>query len=531
MTVRVRFAPSPTGHVHIGNIRAAIFNWLFARHENGQFLLRVEDTDLERSTPEAIATLLDVMTWLKLDYDEDVFYQTSQSEKHLEAAELLIKSGQAYRYAKGGSGEAVLFRIPWSTTSTPGLTPVGSMELQVHPDEPVLIDQTGISYAAISKKGKPLPQAACLAGFHDLEVFDANDNCLFRINDAIGDILAGARRVSLDNAVKLRFTRWQIQYHDLVKGDLAKPLDSLKDFVIVRSDGSPVFHLANVCDDITQGITHIVRGDDHVENTYKHIFMFAALGATPPEYAHLPMIVNSQGKPYSKRDGDAFVGDFQEKGYLPESLFNYLTLLGWSPGDDREKLSREETVQLFTFDRVLSSAAQMDLRKLENLNGQYIADLPLADFTAKAREIARQFDWGQDLDETIFASVAALMQIRTKLYSQIESWSYFFLEMPAVYEQKACQKFLRKPGIAEALELLESKLGEAHWSADSIESCINATTDALEIQQGKLNQPLRIAVTGTTTGAGIFETMELIGRERVLKRLAHARTTLCPIES
>ena len=242
MKPRVRFAPSPTGNVHIGNIRAAIFNWLYARHTGGTFLLRVEDTDLERSTPEAIRTLLDCMEWLKLDYDEPVVYQTTQVKKHLAAAEKLLADGRAYKENKGGKGDCVIFRMP--------------------------------------KDG-------------------------------------------------------DVAYRDLVKGEMRKHAADTQDFVIVRSDGSPVFHLANVVDDITQGVTHVIRGDDHVENTFKHIELFKALGAEPPQYAHLPMIVNHMGKPYSKRDGAAFVGEFREQGYLPDALFNFLVLLGWAPGDDR----------------------------------------------------------------------------------------------------------------------------------------------------------------------------------------------------
>ena len=255
--IRVRFAPSPTGKVHIGNIRAAIFNWLYARHAGGKFLLRVEDTDLERSTPEAIQALIDCMQWLGLDWDEEIFYQTSQREHHLAVAEDLVARGLAYRENKGGKGECVIFRMP----------------------------REGV-----------------------------------------------------------------IAYDDLVKGHIEKQAKDTQDFVIVRSDGSPVFHLANVLDDITQGVTHIIRGDDHVENTFKHIMLFRALGAPVPQYAHLPMIVNHAGKPYSKRDGSAFVGEFREQGYLPETLFNYLALLGWAPGDDREIMTREEMTEAFSFE-------------------------------------------------------------------------------------------------------------------------------------------------------------------------------------
>ncbi|OPZ23617.1 MAG: Glutamate--tRNA ligase [Lentisphaerae bacterium ADurb.BinA184] len=522
MSVRVRFAPSPTGHVHIGNIRAAIFNWLFARHENGVFLLRVEDTDRERSTPAAIASLLDVMQWLGLDYDEAPLYQTSQVAAHLEAARRLLEQGDAYTSAKGGDGEAIVFRIPWEAERVPGVALVGPVETPVHPETPVTIDRAGVAYALVSAKGKAVPAGGCLAGFRDLEVLDADGRVRFRLADVVDQVLAGAASFAVEQPARLRYTRRQVGYHDAVKGDLAKPLDSLRDFVIVRSDRTPVFHLANVCDDITQHITHIIRGDDHVENTYRHVFLFAALGAPIPHYAHLPMIVNREGKPYSKRDGDAFVGDFRDKGYLPEALFNYLTLLGWSPGDDREKLSRRELVSLFTLDRVQSSPAQMDARKLDNLNGQYMAALPAARFAAEARARLRGLRWADGLDEALFGRVAALMQSRAKRYADVEGWAYFFGELPE-YEAAACAKFLAAAPVRAALGALADRLDAMPELTDAgVEAAVREVAAAHGFAEGKLNQPIRVATTGCTIGAGIYETLVILGRSRSVKRLRHA---------
>ncbi|MFA6929754.1 MAG: glutamate--tRNA ligase family protein, partial [Lentisphaeria bacterium] len=307
MSVRVRFAPSPTGQVHIGNIRAAIFNWLYARHEKGTFLLRVEDTDRERSTPQAIATLMEVMAWLKLDVAEAPLYQTAQLEKHLAAAEKLLRDGNAYKDNKGGGGEATLFRIPYEAEKFSGVVCQGEAELAIHPEAPLTISGKGLNFSCVSAKGKQAPGGGCLAGFKDLRVLDENGQVIFTLEEHLQNILEQAQEFTLPDARKLLFTRRAITYEDKVKGLMSKPLDSMKDLVIVRSDGTPVFHLANVVDDITQGITHIIRGDDHVENTFRHLFLFGCLGAVPPIYAHLPMIVNAAGKPYSKRDGDAFV--------------------------------------------------------------------------------------------------------------------------------------------------------------------------------------------------------------------------------
>ncbi len=433
MSVRVRFAPSPTGQVHIGNIRAAIFNWLFARHNGGKFLLRIEDTDRERSTPEAVQTILGAMDWLGITFDEAPLYQSTQHGRHREAAEQLLKAGHAYKEDKGGTGqgECIIFKMPGT----------------------------------------------------------------------------------------------DMGFHDEIKGDLQKKAEDMKDFVIVRSDGFPVFHLANVVDDITQGITHIIRGDDHVENTFRHVALYQALGAPVPRYAHLPMIVNAQGKPYSKRDGAAYVGQFRDMGFSPDALFNYLTLLGWSPGEDREKMTRDEIIAAFTLDRVKSGPAQMDIRKLTHMNGLYLAELPVEAFAEGARRHLMTLPWGQALDETLFIKVCRLLQSRTPLYTQSESWKYFFVD-PIEYDEKAVQKTLKKEGVKAALVAVRDNLTGSDFSEAAIQQAIRKAEATLAIGEGKLNQPLRIAITGVTTGAGIYETMAVLGRDRSMARLEHTINTL-----
>ncbi len=520
MAIRVRFAPSPTGQVHIGNIRAAIFNWLYARHEKGTFLLRVEDTDLERSTPEAIQALLDVMQWLGLDYDEEIFYQTTQSAKHCAAAKEMLAKGQAYEDKKGGDAPAVLFQFPYDTTGVEGIESVGEQRVKLHEEVPLAISRKGVEFAMISPKGKAAPAGATLAGFQNLVVFDGEGKELFRLEEHLDEIQKGAS-FTFPEAREITYNRRTISYTDLVKGRMTKPLDALKDFVIIRSDGSPVFHLANVMDDITQGVTHIIRGDDHVENTFKHIFLFHALGAPIPQYAHLPMIINAQGKPYSKRDGDAFVGDFREKGFLADSLFNSLALLGWSPGDDREKMNRQELIEAFTLERCLRAPSQMDMNKLSSLNGQYIAELPFEEFLKLAKAEAAKAAWGAAAVETpLFAQVAAFLQSRVKRMVDVAQWEYFFVELPT-WDEKVCDKLLAKnPAAVTALAALAGELAALpEFSAAAIEAAVEAAAEKNGIAHGKLNQPLRAAVTGTNIGAGIFETLELIGKERTVKRL------------
>ncbi len=520
MAIRVRFAPSPTGQVHIGNIRAAIFNWLYARHEKGTFLLRVEDTDLERSTPQAIQALLDVMQWLGLNYDEEIFYQTTQSPKHCAAAQQMLANGYAYEDKKGGETPAVLFQFPYDTTGVQGVEDAGEQRVKLHEEVPLTISRKGVDFATISPKGKAAPAGATLAGFKGLVVFDGEGKELFRLEEHLAEIQNG-QVFSFPEAREITYLRRTISYTDLVKGRMTKPLDALKDFVIIRSDGSPVFHLANVMDDITQGVTHIIRGDDHVENTFKHLFLFHALGAPAPQYAHLPMIINAQGKPYSKRDGDAFVGDFREKGFLADSLFNYLSLLGWSPKDGREKMSRQELIDAFTLDGCLRAPSQMDINKLSAMNGQYIAELPFEEFLGLAKAEAAKAPWGASAVESpLFGQVAQFLQSRVKRLVDVDQWGYFFTELP-VWDEKVCEKLLKNPDAVAALDELKDALAALpEFTSAAIEPVVEAAAEKHGIAHGKLNQPLRAAVTGTNIGAGIFETMELIGKERCVKRLA-----------
>ncbi len=428
-SVRVRFAPSPTGQVHIGNIRTAIFNWLFARGHGGKFLVRVEDTDRERSTPEAIRVLFEVMEWLGLDFDEDPVYQSACVSRHKQVAEDLIARGLAYKSDKGasGMGEAILFRMP----------------------------------------------------------------------------------------------KEDVRFTDLIKGEIAKPGDSLQDFVIVRSDGTPVFHLANVVDDIDMGITHVIRGDDHVENTFRHIRLYQALGAPLPQFGHLPMIVNHQGKPYSKRDGAAFVGEFRDTGYLPDALFNFLSLLGWNPGDDREYMPREELVAAFDLARVQSSPAQMDLKKLSWMNGCYMADLPIALFREEAiRRLQAEGLVDAATDAAYVEAVLELIRSRVKVWPELIELAVYFFREDYPFDAKAVRKRLLKPGVSELLDRLrEGYAGLSEWSESALDEALRSALGADQENAGTLIHPVRVAVSGQAGGPGLFEMLQVLGRDRVLTRL------------
>ena len=426
--IRVRFAPSPTGKVHIGNIRAAIYNWLFARHTGGKFLLRIEDTDLERSTPEAIKALFECMEWLKLDWDEDVFYQTKNVKRHLEVVDQLLASGHAYKVEKtsrdGKTGIVTMFRMP--------------------------------------KEGV-------------------------------------------------------IEFDDIVKGHMAKKAEDVQDFAIVRSDGSPIFHIANVVDDIDQRVTHIIRGDDHVENTFKHICIFKALGAPVPKYGHLSMIVNQQGKPYSKRDGAAFVGEFREQGYLPEALFNYLLLLGWNPGDDREVLSRDEMIRLFELEKVHVTAAMFDLKKLQWMNGEYIKRLPRDVFEAELRNRVEAASLSIPVDFNMPALIDQ-MQVRTKFLSDMPANIVYFFTDDYPYDEKSVEKRLKKDGVKDTLlDLVERFSSVEEWSAVALEAVVKSLSQGGGM--GPWVHPIRVAVSGRMDGPGLFEMLEILGRDKTLLRL------------
>lgn len=426
--VRVRFAPSPTGKVHIGNIRAAIYNWLFARHTGGKFLLRIEDTDLERSTPEAIAAVMDSMKWLGLDYDEPVFYQTKNVKRHLECVEKLLATGRAYKVKKtsrdGKTGIVTMFRMP--------------------------------------KEGS-------------------------------------------------------IEFDDIVKGRMAKKAEDVQDFAIVRSDGSPIFHIANVVDDIDQGVTHIIRGDDHVENTFKHIEIFRALGAPIPKYGHLSMIVNQQGKPYSKRDGAAFVGEFREQGYLPEALFNYLLLLGWNPGDDREVLTHEEMIRLFDLEKVHVTAAKFDIKKLQWMNGEYVKRLPRETFEAELRSRVAEAGLTIPADFNMPLLIDQL-QVRTKFLNDMPGNCTYFFTDDYPYDEKSVEKRLRKDGVKGTLLDLADRFEKLpEWTAAAGEAMVKELSQGNGM--GPWVHPIRVAVSGRMDGPGLFEMLELLGREKTVARL------------
>ena len=389
-----------------------------------------EDTDLERSTPEAVQNVLDAMDWLGLDVDADPLYQTTRREAHLAAAQDLLDRGLAYRsdFGKPEQGECTVFRMPGQDMS----------------------------------------------------------------------------------------------FTDLVKGEMAKKADDMKDLVIVRSDGSPVFHLANVLDDIEMGITHVIRGDDHVENTFRHIALYEAFGAEVPQFGHLPMIVNQAGKPYSKRDGDAYVGDFKANGYLSEALFNYLVLLGWSPGDDREVIPKTDLVRDFDLGRVQHSPAQVDLRKLDWMNGEYLREMDSAAYLALFTAALQ--DGGASVDDTaLVAGAAGLLQSRLKKLTDAPTAAAFVFGDDYPVDEKNWRKRFGKEGAAETLAgVREAFAAVDEFTSEKVHTAMHAFMDARELGPGQVMPLVRLAATGQAGGAELPDLLALLGSERVLARMDRA---------
>jgi glutamyl-tRNA synthetase len=450
--VRVRFAPSPTGFFHIGSARTALFNWLYARHTGGVFVLRIEDTDKERNSEEFLNVIYDSLTWLGLTWDEGPrvggdFGPYRQSERSAIYQEYLQKLRDAGRtYEKDG---ATWFRL------------LGERR----------------------------------------EVFDEHRQ-------------KTVTKVANEPAV----------IDDLIRGRVERVED--EDFVIVRSNGEPVFHFVNVVDDITMRITHVIRGEDHLSNTSKHVELFKAFGAPLPRYAHIPLILKDpklgKGK-MSKRDKGALVGEYQDRAFVPEALVNFLSLLGWNPGDDREKLPLAEIIRLFDFPGVNQSNARFDEQKLAHMNAQYLWELPADDYLALARDfLVRKHVLGPGAapDDAYFRAVIALAQPKVKAIEELPDYTVYFFTDDYPVNAKASAKILGKgEPKARVAELLEACRTADFSSDEALEAAVNALAAARGLGLGDYVHVGRLAVSGTNVGPGFFGLYRVLGRDRVLHRL------------
>lgn len=460
MTVVTRFPPSPTGTLHIGGARTAFYNWLYARHHGGKFVFRLEDTDRERSTDEAVQAILDGMQWLGLDYDDGPYYQTQRFDRYREVVEQLLETGHAYRC--------------WCT-----------------PEE---VD--AMREAARARGEKPKYN-----GYWR----DRNDTPPAGIEPVI------RFKNPLDGDVVI---------DDRVRGEVRIANAELDDLVIARADGTPTYHLTVVVDDLDMGITHVIRGDDHLSNTPRQINILKALGADLPVYAHLPMILGSDGKRMSKRHGAVSVTAYRDAGFLPDGLLNYLVRLGWSHGD-QEIFSREELVSLFDIDGINRAPSTFDPAKLAWVNHEHMMHMPPAEL---ANYAFARFDEAGLAADSADATVGAVTLFRERANTLVEltDWLRPYFSDFDEYDAAAAKKHLR-PVAAESLAAVRERLAAlADWSPESLHHAVEQTAEALGLGMGKVGMPLRVAVTGSGQSPGLGETLELVGRARALARIDRA---------
>jgi glutamyl-tRNA synthetase len=465
MSVRTRFAPSPTGYLHIGGARTALFNFLFARHHGGTFILRIEDTDRERSTPESIRAILDGLGWLGLDWDDGPYYQTARADLYRAHVDRLVAAGQVYRC--------------WCT----------SEELEAR------------RKAALAAGRRPAYDRTC----RDLRESPAGRT-----------------------AHTLRFrtpVEGETVVPDLVKGRVVFQNAELDDFIIVRSDGNPVYNFCAAVDDLDMRITHVIRGDDHLANTPRQVLLYRAFGAPPPAFAHLPLILGLDKSRLSKRHGATSVMAYRDLGYLPDALVNYLARLGWSHGD-QELFTRAELIEHFALETVGKSAGVFNPEKLEWINFQYLKTMALAELTERVVPFLERAGLRVPDDRAWLTRVVETLRERAKTLVELAEFCRFYLVDAIEPDPKAAAKHLR-PEIAPALDDLIGRLETARpWSAATIEEAFQAVIAARGMKLGALAQPVRVAVTGGTVSPGIFEVLDVLGSERALARLRAARGRL-----
>ncbi len=473
--VRVRFAPSPTGYLHIGGARTALFNYLFARHEGGDFVLRIEDTDQARSTKEALENILNSLRWLGLDWDEGPgkegnfgpYYQMQRLETYKSYADELLKQGKAYFCYCSSEALAERKKEAFQKGTPPGYN--GKCR-NLSPEERVEQEREG--------KEKVIR-------------FRTPDKGITGIQDLI---------------------RGEVQFENVL----------LDDFVIMKSSGIPTFIFANVVDDHLMGITHIIRGDEHLSNTPRQIVLYQALGFPLPSFSHLSMILGSDRKKLSKRTGATSLDWYRQKGYLPQALVNYLSLLGWGTSESQELFSSvEEIIHKFSLKAVSKNPAIFDIQKLDWMNGQYIKRLGVEELTDLVKPYLQENNLLRgDEDEEWLKKIVALEQERIKTLSQITEYADFFFLSDITYDEKAVRKVLGKEMVPRILTEYRNGLKDLEpFTVETVESVARKIIADLEIKGGKLIHPTRVALTGRTVGPGLFELMALLGREVTVKRL------------
>ena len=461
--IRVRFAPSPTGYLHIGGARTALFNWLFARHNKGTFVLRIEDTDRERSTDEYIEAIIEGMKWLGLDWDEGPVRQTDRFDVYKKYVDKLLEEGKAY----------YCYCSP--------------EELEANRKEAM-------------KQGRSLKYSGKCRGLQEPVP-------------------------GIDPVVRFRMPQQGSTYvDDMVKGHVVFENEQLDDLIIQRSDGTPTYNLTVVVDDVDMAITHVFRGDDHLNNTPRQVQLYEALGYETPKFAHLPMILGSDKARLSKRHGATSVMAYYEMGYLPQALVNYLVRLGWSYGD-QEIFSMEELVQYFSFENVGKAAAVFNPEKLLWLNQQYIIQSPnetLAEQVIPFLEKEQVIQAGQQQDMKWLAKAVGTLRERSKTLVEMAQSLRYYIDEDIEYEEKAKNKFLKEESRELLVELKEGLESMSEFTEQDIENLFRSIAERKEVKLGKLAQPARVALTGGTQSPGIFEVLDVMGREKTIRRLERA---------
>jgi glutamyl-tRNA synthetase len=463
-----RFAPSPTGLLHVGGARTAIFNWLLAKKNGGKFLLRIEDTDEKRSSKESLEQILSSLKWLNIDWDGQPLFQSKQKKRHQQVGQELLEQNKVYR-----------------CFCTPQLL------------------QEERRKAAVNKKA-----------------FIYTGRCRYLSSLEIKSNL----RKNLPFTLRLRLVEGETTFNDLVRGTVTVKHAELDDFVIIRSDGSPVYHLAVVIDDHDMGITHIVRGDDHLSNTPKQILIHRALGWQIPHYAHVPLISGQDGARLSKRHGATAIEDFRKKGILSDALFNYLCLLGWAPGDDSEIMSRDEIIERFSLDRVGKKDAIFDEKKLIWINGKYLSQKSTEEIVRLLHRYLTKHELKLvEKNKEKFMDLIGLVKIRAQTIKEVYEKSRFFLVDPETYEKKGAEMYFKDRQTVNWFEDLSKFLkDESVFESEQLEKIIRTFAELKGIKAAQLIHPLRLALTGRTTSPGIFEVMEILDRDTVVRRVDKA---------
>ncbi len=421
--VRVRFAPSPTGYLHIGSARTALFNWLYARRNNGKFIIRIEDTDKERSKSEFLDEILGSLKWLFMDWDEEPAFQSQRFDIYRKYAEELAAQGVAYR-----EGLAIIFKV---------------------------------------EKDK------------------------------------------------------KISFDDMIHGVIEVSTNEIKDQVLLKSDGTPTYNFACVIDDAMMKITHIIRGDDHISNTPKQVMLYEAMCLPLPKFAHIPLILSKDGGRMSKRHGATSIFEYRKMGFLPEALVNYLALMGWAPGGDREILPIEEIIKLFDVRDVNKTGATFDMDKLMWINSQYIKDMPLDKLLPKTIAYLRDEKViDEKFDETVWVKVVTAYKERTRTLADLAGVYKIFFADSLEYDEKAVEKHLKKPNSKDIISKCKTAIsGLPVYDKGSIEEAYRKLADEMKVKAAELIHPTRVAISGRTIGAGLFDMMEILGRDTVLARL------------